>query len=399
VQKASSSGLNYPDTEIISDTTAHCNNIMKLQDFLGKELKYGMEGVASDKELATQIQKILITLELLDPPADGKFGPISVAALKEFQALTKCNEPNQLGAVTAKKLIETKLEDLPIPELKLGNDLASRIVRYMQTKKYQIFQGIRQYNIVYIEGMDADGTINNDTPNYFNDRRMVIQILDGVPAIIGTWEATTEPGSRYTERPMNPGGAARIKFGQYKAWQVDIHYGGGSEPHEALVQVAPITVHRDLNQDYQRTGDKMETGNFDINQHWGYDLPYNNVYYASAGCLVGRTRDGHREFMSLIKKDRRYQLNNNYIFYTTVINGQDLISGSPGSLQLLREGSSGPLVKQLQQRLQDKGFNPGTIDGVFGLGTKAALRAFQKTNGLEPDGVVGSQTWKALGLN
>ncbi len=372
---------------------------MKLQDFLGKDLKYGMEGVASDKELATQIQTRLISLGLLEPPPDGKFGPISVAALKKFQTLTKCNEPEQLGAVTAEKLIETKLEDLPTPELKLGNDLASRIVKYMQTQDYQIFQGIKQFNIVYVEGMNADGSLNSDPPNYFNDRRLVIQIADGVPAIVGNWEATTEPGRRYTERPMNVGGAARIKFGQFKAWQVGIH--GTSDRHEALLQSGgEITVHRDFNKDYQRTGDKLDKGYFAVNQHWGFDLPHNNVYYASAGCLVGRTREGHREFMSLIKQDLRYQLNDRYIFYTTVIYGQDLMKIPGGSLsQLLQDGSSGPIVKQLQQRLKDKGFNPGSIDGVFGLGTKEAVRAFQKTNGLKPDGVVGQQTWKALGLS
>jgi peptidoglycan hydrolase-like protein with peptidoglycan-binding domain len=373
---------------------------MKLQDFLGKDLKYSMEGIATDKQLATQIQVLLIGLGLLEPPADGKFGPISSAALKKFQTLMKVNEPDQLGAETAKKLIETKPEELPTPPLKLGNDLASRIVKYMQLKKYEIFQGIKEYNIVYVEGMDADGSLNNDKPNYFNDRRMVLQIIDGVPVIVGNWEATTEPGYRYTENPMNPEGAARIKFGQYKAWQVGIH--GTADRHEALVQTGgEITVYRDLNKDYQRTGDKEDTGYFAVNQHWGYDLPYNNVYYASAGCLVGRMRQGHREFMSLIKKDRRFQLNDRYVFYATVIDGKDLMKETGGvsePLQLLKDGSSGPLVKQLQQRLKDKGFNPGEIDGVFGLGTKAAVRAFQTANGMEADGLVGQKTWNALGM-
>jgi peptidoglycan hydrolase-like protein with peptidoglycan-binding domain len=49
--------------------------------------------------------------------------------------------------------------------------------------------------------------------------------------------------------------------------------------------------------------------------------------------------------------------------------------------------------------LKDKGFNPGTIDGVFGLGTKSAVRAFQKANDLVADGIVGQQTWKALGMS
>lgn len=373
---------------------------MKLQDFIGKDLKYSMEGIASDKELATQIQVLLISLGLLEPPADGKFGSISTAALQKFKTLMKINEPEQLGAETAKQLIEAKPEDLPTPPLKLGNDLASRIVKYMQLKKYEIFQGIRQYNIVYIEGMNGDGTLNSDPPNNFNDRRMVIQIVDGVPAIVGNWQATTEPGYRYTERPMNPEGAARIKFGQYKAWQVGIH--GTADRHEALIQTGgTVTVYRDFNKDYQRVGDKEDTGYFAINQHWGYDLPSNNVYYASAGCLVGRLRQGHREFMSLIKQDRRFQLNNRYIFYATVIYGQDLMKETGNlseTLQLLKEGSSGPLVKQLQQALKDKGFNPGTIDGVFGLGTKAAVRAFQQANKLEADGLVGQQTWNALGI-
>lgn len=371
---------------------------MKLQDFIAKKLKYALEKIGTDKELSTQIQSRLIALELLDPPADGKFGPISVSALKEFQTLTKCNEPNFLGPVTAQKLIETKVENLPNPELKLGNDLASRIVKYMKAKGYYISQGINKFNIVYVEGMSADGSLNTDSPNYFNDRRIVIQIADGVPAIIGNWEGTTEPGYLYTESPMTSKGAARIKFGQYKAWSVGIHYGGGSEPHQALVQDVSITVHRDLNKDGMRTGDRTETGLFDINQHWGYDLPYNDVYYASAGCLVGRTRDGHVDFMTLIKKDRRYQLNKNYLFYTTAIPGDELMSGASGVLQLLKEGSSGPLVKQLQQALKNKGFDPGVIDGVFGLGTKDAVRKFQKSNGLVADGIVGQTTWKALGL-
>jgi peptidoglycan hydrolase-like protein with peptidoglycan-binding domain len=113
---------------------------------------------------------------------------------------------------------------------------------------------------------------------------------------------------------------------------------------------------------------------------------------------VGRTRDGHIDFMTLIKKDRRYQLNKNYLFYTTVIPGNELMSGASGVLQLLKEGSSGPLVKQLQQALKNKGFDPGVLDGVFGLGTKDAVRKFQKANGLVADGIVGQKTWKALGL-
>lgn len=52
----------------------------------------------------------------------------------------------------------------------------------------------------------------------------------------------------------------------------------------------------------------------------------------------------------------------------------------------------------LQQALQAAGFSPGAIDGSFGLGTEAAVLAFQRSKGLAADGVVGPNTATALGL-
>lgn len=86
---------------------------MKLQDFLGQDIKYDVNAIAADPELSRQIQVRLIDLGLLNPPADGRFGPISTAALKRFQELMQSEEPEFLGGKTAKKLIETKTEEIP----------------------------------------------------------------------------------------------------------------------------------------------------------------------------------------------------------------------------------------------------------------------------------------------
>ncbi len=186
------------------------------------------------------------------------------------------------------------------------NNLATRLLKYMrQVKNYQVADLGGLINIVYIEGMNADGKPNSDAPNCFNDRRAVMQVINGVPQIAQNFEATTEPGSHYTTGPMNPGGAARIKFSQYTAWRVGMH--GTRLRHEALVQVAPVSVHRDFNKDFKRSGDRITTGLYGINQHAGYDYSLNNISTASAGCLVGRSRGGHREFMNLIKSDSRYK--------------------------------------------------------------------------------------------
>ena len=66
---------------------------------------------------------------------------------------------------------------------------------------------------------------------------------------------------------------------------------------------------------------------------------------------------------------------------------------------ILRQGAKGNEVKEVQRRLKQWGYYNGAVDGVFGAGTKKAVIAFQKKNGLTADGVVGKSTYKALGMN
>jgi N-acetylmuramoyl-L-alanine amidase len=66
---------------------------------------------------------------------------------------------------------------------------------------------------------------------------------------------------------------------------------------------------------------------------------------------------------------------------------------------VLKQGSQGGDVKDVQRRLKNWGYYFGEVDGVFGAGTKKAVIAFQKKNGLTADGVVGKATYQALGIN
>jgi peptidoglycan hydrolase-like protein with peptidoglycan-binding domain len=56
-------------------------------------------------------------------------------------------------------------------------------------------------------------------------------------------------------------------------------------------------------------------------------------------------------------------------------------------------------VKELQQALQDKGMDPGPIDGIMGPKTQAALRAFQQDQKLPPTGRMDDQTLAKLGVS
>ena len=64
----------------------------------------------------------------------------------------------------------------------------------------------------------------------------------------------------------------------------------------------------------------------------------------------------------------------------------------------LERGSKGDDVEDLQEALIELAFKPGEVDGVFGIYTDTAVRAFQALAKLSQDGVVGPLTWEKLDL-
>lgn len=63
-----------------------------------------------------------------------------------------------------------------------------------------------------------------------------------------------------------------------------------------------------------------------------------------------------------------------------------------------RYGSRGTEVTQIQTKLKRWGYYKGNIDGIYGSQTLAAIKYFQRTNGLKVDGIAGEQTLKAMGI-
>ena len=64
-----------------------------------------------------------------------------------------------------------------------------------------------------------------------------------------------------------------------------------------------------------------------------------------------------------------------------------------------RYGSSGNEVRQIQTKLKSWGYYNGNVDGIYGSQTANAVRYFQRKNGLAVDGIAGSATLKAMGIN
>lgn len=65
-------------------------------------------------------------------------------------------------------------------------------------------------------------------------------------------------------------------------------------------------------------------------------------------------------------------------------------------LRQIKKGSECAEVKTVQRLLNAMGYDCGTVDGIFGSKTLAAVKAFQQVKGLDVDGIVGKDTWSAL---
>lgn len=74
----------------------------------------------------------------------------------------------------------------------------------------------------------------------------------------------------------------------------------------------------------------------------------------------------------------------------------DLLFGKmPESGPLLRKGSSGDEVKDVQGALNSRGANL-KVDGLYGKLTTDEVKKFQRENGLVEDGIVGKHTRRAM---
>jgi len=63
---------------------------------------------------------------------------------------------------------------------------------------------------------------------------------------------------------------------------------------------------------------------------------------------------------------------------------------------LFAKGVRGEIVRKLQRRLTDLGFEPKGVDGDFGDATHEAVQAFRASIGLEATGLIDVPTWQRL---
>ena len=80
-----------------------------------------------------------------------------------------------------------------------------------------------------------------------------------------------------------------------------------------------------------------------------------------------------------------------FVGYNVVVRNAEVIA-------LSKYGSRGNEVKKIQTKLKRWGYYSGSVDGIYGSGTLAAVKKFQKKNGLTVDGIAGTKTLQAMGI-
>ena len=100
---------------------------------------------------------------------------------------------------------------------------------------------------------------------------------------------------------------------------------------------------------------------------------------------------------NLAKKQKYFAIFNIIIIFTIFISYNFFIKNNE-SIALSKYGSSGNEVVQIQTKLKRWGYYNGSIDGIYGSKTVAAVKWFQSKNGLTVDGIAGSKTLAAMGI-
>lgn len=228
---------------------------------------------------------------------------------------------------------------------------------------------------------------------------------------LAAFAASTVPHESHVKGGLGAGGHGvnELMLGCYRDYRKGTHKAGSPTGHPAFRQTAGRPIRRTADNVLYDNDDRVEFDNPFDNLHAGWCQGLDHPSYASAGCQVvvgfpgcpkcGPDDQGPwRTFRA-----NAYALAQDSFTYILASGAEaQLVSGSKNKPlePRVRFGSKGPLVRDVQQALQQAGFYEGRIDDEFGERTLRAVLAFQ-TARFGPnadDGVVGGTTAGALGI-
>ena len=190
------------------------------------------------------------------------------------------------------------------------NYTIDQIKAVFASKGYTYFEGDKPYNL-NIVGIRKT---RDSVVNTFEDLICVLYNDEGNSMVLKSFPATTKPGTYFLKHPINVSGTAIMSPGQYiEAYSIGLH----RDQYRALVQVRPIKVFRDSNQDdvIDLKPEKIIVGVYGLNIHESNPFtPSYRVDKWSAGCQVFQSPVDFARFMKLC--DRAVKQYGNRFTYT-----------------------------------------------------------------------------------
>ena len=195
-----------------------------------------------------------------------------------------------------------------------------------------------------------------------------------------TVEANTTYKWRFTPTDAN----YKTLTGSIELYHKSTSSGGGGSHYAPVVPDMPM-VYRGCTGDAVKTlQDKLNTLGYNSGN---VDGIFGAKTYAAVTAFQKANGLGVDGIVGKLTWGKLYGVSPAMPVETTTVVGRPMVS----------YGSRGDAVRKLQELLNALGYDCGSVDGIFGSKTKAAVLAFQKANGLGADGIVGPLTWAKLG--
>ena len=195
-------------------------------------------------------------------------------------------------------------------------------------------------------------------------------------------ETVVEANKTYRWRFTPANGSYTTLTGSIQLWHKSTSSGGGSY-YAPTVPDMPM-LYRGCTGDAVKTlQEKLNAEGFDSGN---VDGIFGAKTYAAVTAFQKANGLGVDGIVGKLTWGKLYGVSPAMPVETTTVVGRPMVS----------YGSRGDTVRKLQELLNALGYDCGSVDGIFGSKTKAAVLAFQKANGLAADGIVGPLTWGKL---
>ena len=206
----------------------------------------------------------------------------------------KFSEPptDKPGVSVSEPIVPKLVEPLPDKSSVKSNKDVEKIIWFMKSKSYKIYDGLNELNIVAMRNKD-----NGDVTNKFDDILYVFYRNKSGNWELSEYKITTVPGFIPNKEEL-PKNVSILRLGQYVE-QLKMDNYGGDLNHKCL-SFLNCAVHRNTEIDFYDWDSPSEMGNFAISIHRTSDPSSSeNVYNYSEGSQVFKNRNQYEQFISL----------------------------------------------------------------------------------------------------